>query len=416
MRLAIVGAGIAGLTAAHLLARRHDVRVFEAAPQIGGHTHTVEVADGARQLAVDTGFIVFNDRTYPQFNRLLQRLGVAWQPTAMSFSVSDPLGGLEYAGNGLGGLFAQRRNLLCPAFWRLLADIVRFNGALRRQPAAALAGRTLGEYLGAGGGSAALLRQYVMPMAAAIWSADQGAVQALPLDFFAEFFRNHGLLQQRGRPQWRVVRGGSRAYLGPLAAPLAGRVHVRTPVVRVQRQADGVLLHTADGGAAQVDGVILACHSDQALRMLADASDAERAILGAIPYQRNETVLHTDESLLPANRRAWACWNYRLPARDEPGRPATVTYNMNLLQGLNSTATWCVTLNQTDAIDPARIVRRLVYHHPVFNTAGLAARRDRHLIDGVRRTWYCGAYWGNGFHEDGVVSALAVAACFGEQL
>ena len=180
--------------------------------------------------------------------------------------------------------------------------------------------------------------------------------------------------------------------------------------------ADGVLLHTADGGAAQVDGVILACHSDQALRMLADASDAERAILGAIPYQRNETVLHTDESLLPANRRAWACWNYRLPARDEPGRPATVTYNMNLLQGLNSTATWCVTLNQTDAIDPARIVRRLVYHHPVFNTAGLAARRDRHLIDGVRRTWYCGAYWGNGFHEDGVVSALAVAACFGEQL
>lgn len=413
MKLAIVGSGIAGLTTARLLARRHDISVFEAGPQIGGHTHTIEVEQDGERQAVDTGFIVFNDRTYPNFNRLLEQLGVAWQPTAMSFSVSDPASGLEYGGSDLNGLFAQRRNLLRPAFWRLLADILRFNRRLRGALPPDIAGLTLGEHLAHGRYGRDLARQYVIPMTAAIWSAGHSAARAMPLDFFAEFFRNHGLLDLRDRPQWRVIRGGSREYLKPLTAPFADRIHLRTPVVRVRRLTDGVELHTADGGQTRFDGVILACHSDQALRMLVDPSDAERAILGAMPYQRNETVLHTDARLLPASRRAWACWNYRL---GEPDQPAALTYNMNLLQGLRSAHTWCVTLNQTADIDPARIHRTLVYHHPVFSRAGVAARQDRHLINGQRHTWYCGAYWGNGFHEDGVNSALAVADQFGEAL
>lgn len=413
MRLAIVGSGIAGLTAARLLSRRHDIRVFEAGPQIGGHTHTLDVEQDGERQAVDTGFIVFNDRTYPNFNRLLEQLHVAWQPTTMSFGVSDPASGLEYGGADLNGLFAQRRNLLRPAFWRLLTDILRFNRRLRGPLPADAAATTLGEHLAGGGYGAELARQYVIPMAAAIWSAKHAAARAMPLDFFAGFFRNHGLLDLQDRPQWRVIRGGSRQYLAPLSAPFADRIHLRTPVLRVRRLHDGVELRTADGGEARFDGVILACHADQALRMLDDPGDAERAILGAIPYQRNETVLHTDAGLLPANRRAWACWNYRLGEADQP---AALTYNMNLLQGLRSAHTWCVTLNQTAAIDPARIHRRLVYHHPMFSQAGVRARQDRHLISGQRRTWYCGAYWGNGFHEDGVSSGLAVAEQFGETL
>lgn len=407
-RLAVVGTGIAGLLAAERLATAHDVVVFEADDRIGGHTHTVEVAGDQGPLAVDTGFIVCNDRTYPGFLALLQRLGVPLRKSTMSFSVRCERTGLEWNGGGPNELFAQRRNLLRPSFWGMLRDILRFH---RLAPGFGDGDATLGDVLARGRFGRAFADHYLVPMMAAIWSAEPQRLLAMPARFFVRFFHNHGMLSVNDRPQWFTVVGGSSRYLQPLVRPFADRIRTRSPVVAVTRQQDGVLVQAAGQPAERFDGAVLATHSDQALAMLRDADADERSLLGAIPYQANDVVLHTDRRLLPKRRRAWAAWNYHLPTA--PVARATVTYAMNLLQGLPGDTTWNVTLNRDAAIDPAAVRRRFVYHHPVFDAAGVAAQARVGEVSGRRRVWFAGAWCGFGFHEDGVQSALRVAADFG---
>ena len=408
MKIAVIGSGISGLASAHYLSERHEVWMFEAGSRVGGHTATVDVQLGTRRYAIDTGFIVFNDWTYPNFIRLLDELGVPSQPTEMGFSVSDPASGLEYAGASLDTLFAQRRNLLSPPFIAMVRDILRFN----REAVADLdAGRlsadeTLGAYLARNGYGERFRDQYLVAMGAAIWSADCASVLDFPASFFLRFFRNHGLLSVKNRPQWRVIEGGSREYLRPLCARFEKRIRTATAVKNVIRLPQGGIELVLNGGERQrFDQVVIATHSDQALQMLAEPTAGERAILGAIPYQRNDVVLHTDTRLLPRNRKTWSSWNYTLDARD---KPAVVTYNMNILQGIEAPETFCVTLNNSAAINPVKVLGRFQYDHPVFSLAGQAAQGRWDEINGVADTWYCGAYWHNGFHEDGVVSALRV--------
>ena len=415
MKIAIIGSGIAGLTCAHLLNRRHDVTVFEAGDWVGGHTHTVQVSVEGRQYAVDTGFIVFNDWTYPNFIRLLGQLGVSFKPTEMSFSVSDPDSGLEYNGNNLNSLFAQRRNLLSPGFWGMLRDILRFNKQAQRDLIELRidADMTLDDYLKAGGYGERFILHYIVPMGAAIWSMPMAEMLNFPLQFFVRFFKNHGLLSVSDRPQWQVVEGGSSAYIAPLTAAFKDRIRLNCPVKRVDRDEHGVLIHSP-AGIEHFDKVVFACHSDQALQMLASPSEAERAILGALPYADNEVVLHTDTQLLPTRKLAWASWNYRLSGAGHTH--AAVTYDMNILQGIESDTTFCVSLNQSAGINPDKVLARFTYAHPQFSLGAVAAQNRWAELDGVRHTHYCGAYWANGFHEDGVVSALRVAAAFGETL
>jgi predicted NAD/FAD-binding protein len=415
MKIAIIGSGIAGLTCAYLLNRQHEIQVFEASDWIGGHTHTVDVTVNGREYAVDTGFIVFNDWTYPNFIRLLEQIGVGFKPAEMSFSVSDPRTGVEYNGHDLNTLFAQRRNLLSPAFWGMLRDILRFN----RQSQEDLAnGRidsetTLGEYLERNGYGRRFIEHYIVPMGSAIWSMSLADMLAFPLQFFVRFCKNHGLLSVSDRPQWQVIEGGSRSYVAPLTASFAERIRLNCPVSRVVRDQDGVTLHSA-AGQERFDKVVFACHSDQALALLDQASQQEREILGALPYANNDVVLHTDTRLLPKRKLAWASWNYRLGGPSD--QLAAVTYNMNILQGIESDTTFCVSLNQTAAIDPAKILARFQYAHPQYSLAGTAAQARWEELLGAQHSYFCGAYWANGFHEDGVVSALRVARAFGETL
>ena len=415
MKIAIIGSGIAGLTSAYLLDRRHEITLFEASDWIGGHTHTVDVRLDGRDYAIDTGFIVFNDWTYPNFIRLLEQLGVASRPTEMSFSVHDPDSGCEYNGNNLNSLFAQRRNLLSPSFLGMLRDILRFNrealNDLTEERIAAAT--TLGDYLARGRYGRRFIDHYIVPMGAAIWSMSLEDMLDFPLQFFVRFFKNHGLLSVNDRPQWRVIEGGSRAYVAPLTASFRERIRLNCPVWQVERDEDGVSL-LSPAGRERFDKVVFACHSDQALALLAAPSPAERQILGALRYADNDVVLHSDTRLLPKRPLAWASWNYRLggPAR----QPAAVTYNMNILQGIEAPKTFCVSLNQTAAIDPAKILGRYNYAHPQYSLAGIAAQARWRELYGQQHTFYCGAYWANGFHEDGVVSALRVADAFGEHL
>ncbi len=415
MKIAIIGSGIAGLTCAYLLNRQHHITLFESSDWVGGHTHTVDVEVDGRQYAIDTGFIVFNDWTYPNFIRLLDQLGVASQPAEMSFSVHDPSSGCEYNGNNLNSLFAQRRNLLSPRFLGMLCDILRFNREalfdLEQQHIAA--DTTLGDYLHRRRYGQRFIDHYIVPMGAAIWSMSLADMLSFPLQFFVRFFKNHGLLSVNDRPQWRVIAGGSRSYVAPLTASFAERIRLNCPVQKVERDAEGVTLHSASG-AERFDKVVFACHSDQALALLAEPSEAERQILGALRYADNDVVLHTDSRLLPQRRLAWASWNYRLGGPSE--QPAAVTYNMNILQGIRSDTTFCVSLNQTAAIDPSKILGRYRYAHPQFSLAGIAAQARWQELCGAQHSYYCGAYWANGFHEDGVVSALRVAQAFGERL
>ena len=406
MRIAIIGSGISGLVAARRLSQDHEVHVLEANCYVGGHTHTVDVEAAGERQAVDTGVIVFNDRTYPNFVRLLSELGVGSQATTMSFSVRCERTGLEYRGADPGGLFAQRSNLLNLRFYRLLADWLRFN----RRGAEFLRGNerlTVGQFLARERFSREFVEQYFLPMGSAVWSCPRDRFQEFPIRFILEFFRNHGLLSLRGRPQWRVVAGGSRSYIPPLIRPFRSRIRLATPVLRVERDDERARLHLPGGEIQDFDHVVFACHSDQALRILGDAATPlEREVLSAFPYEPNEVVLHTDTSLLPRTRRAWAAWNYLVP-REDPGK-STVTYNMNLLQRLAARATFCVTLNGSDRIDPSRVLQRFNYHHPVFTMRRAEAQRRHRDLLTAHRTSFCGAYWGNGFHEDGVNSALAV--------
>ena len=407
-RIAIVGTGITGLLAAERLCRAHEVVVFEAEDRLGGHTHTVDVQGPSGPVAIDTGFIVCNDRTYPGFLALMKRLGVPLRPTSMGFSLRCERSGLEYNGADLDRLFVQRRNLLRPSFWGMLRDILRFH---RLAPGYGASDANLGEVLAQGRFGRAFREHYLVPMMAAIWSAEPQRLLAMPARFFVSFFQNHGMLTVADRPQWLTVLGGSRSYLAPLSAPFATAVRLGCPVRRLTRCPGGVLVTAGSAPPERFDAAVVATHSDQALALLGDASDTERAVLGAIPYQPNDVVLHTDTRLLPVRKRAWAAWNYHLAP--SPHARASVTYCMNILQGLPGPVTYNVTLNRGDAIDPAKVLRRFVYHHPVFDAAGVAAQARVADLNGRGRVWFGGAWCGFGFHEDGVQAALRIAADFG---
>lgn len=406
MKIAIIGSGISGLTAAYYLHKNHAITVFEAQDKVGGHTETHSIELAGKTWQVDTGFIVFNDWTYPNFIRLMAELGVKWQDSKMSFSVKCERSGLEYKGGDLNGLFAQRRNLIRPSFLKMIADILRFNQESPQWLNSGDDETTLGHYLAERKFSEAFIRHYIIPMGAAIWSASEADMLRFPARYFLRFFQNHGMLQVRNRPVWRVIQGGSSNYLAPLTKGFKGHIRLNSPIDSVSRDAHGVWLKPRACEAERFDAVILACHSDQALRLLTDASAQEQAILAAIPYQENIAILHTDTSILPSSRRAWAAWNYHLPSQARDA--VALTYNMNILQSLSAPQTFCVTLNYPEAIDSQCILKRLIYHHPQYTLQGVAAQRRHAEISGVNNTYYCGAYWGFGFHEDGVRSALNV--------
>ncbi|MBT8047606.1 MAG: NAD(P)-binding protein [Xanthomonadales bacterium] len=417
MKIAIVGTGIAGNVAAYRLAPDHEITVFEADQRIGGHTNTVDVSAAGQQWAVDTGFIVFNDRTYPNFIALLDELGVESQDSDMSFSVRNERTGLEYNGASLNAVFAQRSNLLKPSFYRMLIDILRFNReapGLLDDPGNTI---SLGDYLDRNGYSPGFVDHYIVPMGAAIWSATPGGMRAVPAAFFIRFFQNHGLLSVNDRPTWRVIKGGSRTYLDKLVAGHRDRIRLDSPVEWIRRHPEHVEVKVKGSGVECFDRVFLACHSDQALELLADPSPQEREVLGAIQYQQNEAVLHTDDTLMPKRRLAWAAWNYHVPdGPTDPDGKVALTYNMNILQSLDAPVQFCVTLNNTQAIDPDKIIQTISYSHPVFTEQAVTAQKMHRNINGPRRTYYCGAYWRYGFHEDGVVSALSALQHFQQDL
>ena len=413
MKLAIIGSGISGLTAAYHLHRDHEVTLFEANDYVGGHTNTVDVEFDGERHAIDTGFIVFNDWTYPNFIQLMDKLGVVSEPTTMSFSVRDDRTGLEYNGHSLATLFAQRRNLLRPSFYRMLADIVRFNREATRFVGNLNDETTVAEFLAREGYSKYFAEQYLLPMGAAIWSCPLGTFAQFPIRFIIEFYHNHGLLNVLRRPVWRVIANGSRTYVEAMTKGFRDRIRLNTPVQSVRRLVDRVILGTGGSEFEEFDHVIFACHSDQALRILGDdATSAERDILTAFPYEKNVAILHTDTSLLPRTRGCWASWNYRVTG--EADAPASVTYNMNMLQGIRSRNVYCVTLNGESQIASDRILRRFVYHHPVFTTRRAEAQTRHAELITDNRTSFCGAYWRNGIHEDGVVSAMAVVKAIRE--
>lgn len=405
MRIAIVGAGVSGLVAAYRLCDRHDVTIFEKDRRAGGHAHTVDAEFEGERQAIDVGFVVFNERTYPEFTKLLDELGVGSRPTSMSFSVTDERDGVEYNGDSLNTLFAQRRNALRPGFYRMLFDVLRFNRAARRLTASDDADLTVGEFLVRGGYSPQFIRRYLLPMGAAIWSCPLGTFANFPIRFVAEFYANHGLIDLVDRPIWRTVEGGSRTYVERLTRRFRDRMRLGASVDFVRRDLSSVRIGTSDGAESRFDHVLFACHADQALDILgSDATAAERETLSEFPYRSNDAVLHADASLLPRNRRAWASWNYRVRADDDE---AYVTYRMNALHGFEAKHEFLVTLNDASRVDPSRVLARFQYAHPTFTLGRAAAQRRLRDSNGANRTFFCGAYCGNGFHEDGVVSALA---------
>jgi len=409
-RVAIVGAGISGLVCAYLLNQRHDIVVYEAGDYIGGHTNTIDVETEHGAIPVDTGFIVYNESNYPLFTRLLDQLNVESLPSMMSFAVSCERSGLEYNGSSINQLFAKRSSVFSVGHWKMIRDIARFNRDAERlqEEGDAL---TVAEYVRENNFSDSFLEHYLIPIGASIWSCPSGTFRGFPIRFVIDFLRNHGMLQINDRPEWRVIKGGSRQYIAPLTQPFRDCIQLNTPVSRVERDGDGVTVSLHSGAAERFDQVVLACHSDQALRLLDEPSELERELLSAFPYQRNETVLHTDESLLPKRRRAWGSWNYRI--RSDSSDAVAITYNMNMLQSISSRTQYCVTLNETDRIDPSKVIRRFQYHHPIFTLERDAAQARHEELVRNNRTSFCGAYWGFGFHEDGVRSAIRVAEHFG---
>jgi len=409
MKIAIIGTGISGLTCAYRLNAQHDITVYEANDYIGGHTATVDVELAGETYAVDTGFIVYNDRTYPNFIQMMNEVGVKGNPTQMSFSVRNDATGLEYNGHTITTLFAQKRNWLNPKFYSFIFEILRFNKSVKEVvELGAGKGQTLGHFLTENQFSDYFSKNYILPMGAAIWSSTLADMRAFPLDFFARFFLNHGLLDVTNRPQWYVIEGGSRAYIEPLTRSFSDKIRLATPVEKVSRDSAGVKVW-AKGEIERFDHVIFACHSDQALAMLDDATQLEQDILSDLEYQQNEVILHTDASLLPKRKAAWAAWNYWLDGgRDEQQRPPTLTYNMNILQHIEAPETFCVSLNSAEQIDSKKILRTFYYDHPVFSRQSMRAQGRRSEINGHNQTWFCGAYWYNGFHEDGVRSGLDV--------
>ena len=409
MKIAIIGTGISGLSCGYYLHEQHDITVFEANDYIGGHTATVDVEVGGKTYAVDTGFIVYNDRTYPNFISLMAELGVTTTPTEMSFSVRNDANGLEYNGHTIMTLFAQKRNWLNPRFYQFISEILRFNKLAKEEAKESEVNlQTLGQFLNHHGFSHYFCENYILPMGAAIWSSSLADMRAFPLTFFLRFFLNHGLLDISNRPKWNVIHGGSRSYIEPLTQGFKHNIRTSSPVDKVKRVAGGVEV-TSLGKTEWFDEVVFACHSDQALSMLEDATESEQQILSQLGYQANEVILHTDTNLLPKRKAAWASWNYWL--RGDEGQDShlpSLTYNMNILQHIDAPETFCVSLNSSEHIDPNKILRSFVYHHPVFTEESIKAQQRKAEISGENHTWFCGAYWHNGFHEDGVRSALDV--------
>jgi len=410
LKVAIIGSGIAGNIIAHHLHQTHDITVFEANSHIGGHTHTHNIELMGKNYAVDTGFIVFNDRTYPHFIEMLESQKVAWQPSQMSFSVRNELTGLEYNGTTLNSLFAQRRNFFKPSFYGMIRDILRFN----KQSLALLESNSevkLGDYLTQNNYKPDFINNYIVPMGAAIWSTDAAQMLDFPARFLVRFFHHHGMLTVNNRPQWRTITGGSARYVEKLTEDFKFKIKLNTPIASVRRLKNTVKIKPQNGEEQTFDYVFFACHSDQALQMLGkDASAQERDILGVIPYQENTVYLHHDASLLPKRKLAWAAWNYHVTAK--PSDKVQVTYNMNILQNIQSPEPILVTLNHIDFINPAKVIKRLKYMHPVYTLAGVAAQARHAEISGPNLTAYAGAYWLNGFHEDGVASALSALKHF----
>ncbi|MCK6264219.1 FAD-dependent oxidoreductase [Vibrio sp. ZSDE26] len=415
-KIAIIGSGISGLTCAHLLDKKYDVTVFEKNDYVGGHTATVDIHHKGTDYAIDTGFIVFNDRTYPNFNRLLSQLGIEQQETEMSFSVHNRKSKFEYNGHGLNSLFAQRRNLLRPKFWRLIVEIIKFNklckAAFKENNIEEK--QTLGHFLKQHTFSSFFSEHYILPMGAAIWSTSLEDMKKFELKFFIQFFYHHGLLNIVDRPQWYVVPRGSRSYVDVIQRKLSRPILLNSNIEQVERSEECVTVIMENGDQLEFDDVIFACHSDEALALIASPTEQEVNVLSDIPYSRNEVVLHTDIGLLPDRKLAWASWNYMLDG--DATRPSCVTYNMNILQGIQSDDTFCVTLNQTEAINPDKIIRKFVYYHPVLDAQSVKAQKQRPKICGKNRSHFVGAYWYNGFHEDGVRSALDVTKRFGQSL
>lgn len=426
-KVAIIGTGISGMTSAYLLHDLADITVFESNDYIGGHTATKMVSVNGDEYAIDTGFIVYNDWTYPNFIKLMKMLNVPTQATEMSFSVKNKGSGLEYNGNNINSLFAQRRNLFSPSFYRLVLDIVKFNKLCKAHIAEnkSTDNITLIDFIRQHKLSKGFTDNYILPMCAAIWSTSLSASANFPLAFFLKFFNNHGLLNITNRPQWHTLIGGSSQYIGPLTTKFADKILLNSPVSSVTKTDDNqqyAYQVTSKGQICSFDEVVFACHSDQALKILDlpsfDTQSAQeyQNILSAIPYSDNEVVLHTDTSLLPKRPLAWASWNYLIKGEhDEQSAPASVTYNMNILQRLKSDTTFCVTLNNTNDIDPKKILGTYHYAHPQFSPAMVAAQQQRHKICGVNGIHFCGAYWYNGFHEDGVKSAVDLAKRFGAE-
>lgn len=408
MRVAIVGSGIAGLVCAYLLHPLHDVVVYESSGRMGGHTHTVQVPGGPR---VDTGFIVFNRENYPNFTSLLHDLGVPYQCTAMSFSAHCEHSGLEYSTASINHLFAQRRNLVRPLFYSLLSGIMRFNREVAKGVESLKDDLTVGQFLLKHRYPESFFNYFLYPISTALWSCPRSNIESFPMRFIMEFYRHHGMHKLLNQPAWHVIKGGSYRYVEKLSAPIRETVRLNSPVDHVTRESERVILH-AQGRHEDFDEVIFACHSDQALRLLGDgASPLEREVLGAFPYSSNSVTLHTDTSILPANRRAWAAWNSRI--EKTPSKSSKVSYNMNILQSLQSEKTYSVSLNQDDKINHSSVVKRMVYEHPIFNTQRSSAQRRHVELIRQARSSFCGAYWGNGFHEAGVVSAFKVCQAFG---
>ncbi len=416
MKIAIIGSGISGLSSAYYLHEQHDITLFESSDRIGGHTATMNVVHDGRDYSIDTGFIVYNDWTYPHFIELMDKLRVESQPTEMSFSVSCEQTGLEYGGNNLDTLFAQRKNLLNLPYIMMLKDIVSFNkNAIQDLESGLLdEATTLGEYLERQRYGKLFASHYLIPMGSAIWSSTLDEMLAFPLIFFVRFFKNHGLLSVNNRPQWRVIKGGSSAYLTPLTSGFSDKIKLNSQIQSVERHANGVDIHFNDQPSERFEQVIFACHSDQALSLLKDATPEEQEVLGAMPYRNNEVILHTDDSILPKSKKAWSSWNYHLAGDNT--RPATLSYNMNILQGIESETTFVVTLNDTAKVSEDCILGRYQYAHPVFTLEGIQAQQRWADINGVKRSWFCGAYWRNGFHEDGCMSGIRVANAIQEML
>ena len=416
MKIAIIGTGISGLTTAYLLNKKHDVTVFEKNDYIGGHTHTHDINLKDKNYAVDSGFICYNENTYPNFIKLLKILGVESQKTTMGFSVKSEKMNLEYAGNSINSLFSQKKNIFSISFLLMIKDILSFNKNAIKDLITISPKLTLGEYLRKNNYSKGFIYNYIVPMGAAIWSTKASSMLDMSALFFIRFFDNHGLLQIKNRPTWWVIKDGSKEYVKKLVSSFEEKIRLTSPVFSITRKNKKIEINLRNDKdyIETFDAVVIATHSDQALKLLSDKTSLEIEILNALPYQKNEALLHTDYTVLPKNKLAWASWNYNLDQDSE--EPVALTYNMNILQSLDAPETFCVTLNSNGLINPSKVIKKLKYDHPLFTVEGIAAQKRKHEISGVNNTYFCGAYWRNGFHEDGVISALDVAEQFGISL